>query len=56
MTRAAVERSKHPSKMVPVLGTNRIERIQSAASALAIDLDVQDWFFVWTASTGREVP
>ncbi|WP_232379455.1 aldo/keto reductase [Polyangium fumosum] len=47
---------KHPSKMVPVLGTNRIDRIRTAASALAIELDLQDWFFLWTASTGWEVP
>ncbi|MDI1479735.1 aldo/keto reductase [Polyangium sp. y55x31] len=47
---------EHPSKMVPVVGTNRIDRIRGAASALAIDLDLQDWFFLWTASNGWEVP
>lgn len=47
---------RHPSRIIPVLGTNRIERVTSAARALSLSLDIQDWFAVWSASTGREVP
>jgi predicted oxidoreductase len=47
---------RHPSRIIPVLGTNRPERITSAARALSVQLEVQDWFAVWSASTGREVP
>jgi predicted oxidoreductase len=46
----------HPSRIVPVLGTNRIERITSAAHALSLRMDPQDWFAVWSAATGAEVP
>ncbi|XXY46760.1 aldo/keto reductase [Sorangium sp. So ce269] len=47
---------RHPARIVPVLGTNRIDRIEAAAKALDTALDPQDWFAVWTASTGAEVP
>ncbi|MCG8417124.1 MAG: aldo/keto reductase [Proteobacteria bacterium] len=47
---------KHPSGIIPVLGSNRPERITSAARALDIDLDIQDWFAVWVAATGSEMP
>lgn len=46
----------HPARIVPVLGTNRPERIASAARAMDIDLDIQDWFGIWSAATGTEVP
>lgn len=46
----------HPAEIIPVLGTNQIERIRSASGALDILLDPQDWFAVWSASTGAEVP
>lgn len=47
---------RHPSRMVVVLGTNREERIESAVGAHAVDLELQDWFAVWSASTGEPVP
>jgi predicted oxidoreductase len=47
---------KHPANIIPVLGTNKLERIAAAASALSFEMDVQDWFSVWSASTGAEVP
>ncbi|PTL83627.1 aldo/keto reductase family oxidoreductase [Vitiosangium sp. GDMCC 1.1324] len=47
---------RHPSRIIPVLGTNQLERITSAARALSLPLELQDWFAVWSASTGAEVP
>ncbi|ACY17620.1 aldo/keto reductase [Haliangium ochraceum] len=47
---------RHPARIVPVLGTNQPERIAAAARALEISWDIQDWFAVWSASTGAEVP
>lgn len=46
----------HPSGIVPVLGTNRPERIKAAAGALELELELQDWFAIWSASTGAPVP
>jgi predicted oxidoreductase len=47
---------RHPAKIIPVLGTQRLERIQSAARALSLRMDTQDWFSVWSASSGAPVP
>lgn len=47
---------RHPAKIIPVLGTQRPERITSAARALSLTMDTQDWFAVWSASAGAPVP
>jgi predicted oxidoreductase len=46
----------HPSRPLPVIGTNKIERIQSAAKADTITLEREDWYALWEASQGRKVP
>jgi predicted oxidoreductase len=46
----------HPARIVPVLGTGQLERIQKAARAAAIELTREQWFNIWRASTGQEVP
>jgi len=45
----------HPSGILPVLGTSRIERIKSAVAATQIKLEREEWFMLWRASTGKEV-
>lgn len=47
---------QHPARPMPVLGTGRIERIRAAVDAETITLDRQQWFALWEASTGHEVP
>ncbi len=46
----------HPARFVPVLGTGRLSRIRKAADALALTLSRDQWFDIWCASTGRDVP
>lgn len=46
---------RHPSNIVPVIGTNRIDRISSAAQAADIDMDRVTWYEIYTAALGREV-
>jgi predicted oxidoreductase len=46
----------HPSRPLPVIGTNKIERIQSAAQACEIQLEREDWFALWEAAQGRRIP
>jgi predicted oxidoreductase len=46
----------HPSRPLPVIGTNKLERIQSAAKADDIVLERQDWFTLWEAAQGRRIP
>lgn len=45
----------HPSKIVPVIGTTKFERIQEAKGAMDIELSREDFYKIWTASTGKEV-
>ena len=47
---------RHPTKIMPVVGTGRIERLRTAASASNMDMSREDWFKLWEASTGEEVP
>ena len=46
----------HPSHPLPVIGTNRLERLRSAALADAIVLEREDWYALWEAAQGRQVP
>ncbi|MCO4838252.1 MAG: aldo/keto reductase [Oceanospirillaceae bacterium] len=46
---------KHPCNILPVMGTNNLERIKSLSSALKVSLDRQAWFEIYTASLGHEV-
>jgi predicted oxidoreductase len=45
----------HPSQIVPVIGTTKFERIQEASKAMQIELTREDFYKLWTASTGKEV-
>lgn len=46
---------QHPSRPLPVLGTNRISRIHSLADAEKLTLTRQQWFAIWEASAGHPV-
>ena len=45
----------HPAKILPILGTNNIDRISSISDATKVELDRQDWFRLYEASLGQEV-
>ncbi len=47
---------KHPAHIIPVLGTGNPDRIRGAAGALDLELSRDQWFRIWTASAGQEVP
>jgi predicted oxidoreductase len=46
----------HPARIVPVLGTTRIERLRDAADSIRHRLDRQQWFTLWEAASGHPVP
>ena len=46
---------RHPSQPLPILGSRRIEVARDAMAALALRLDAQQWWRVWTAAVGHEV-
>jgi predicted oxidoreductase len=45
----------HPSKILPVIGTTKIERLLQAKEANNIQLEREDWFELYAASVGEEV-
>lgn len=47
---------RHPSGILPVMGTSKIERLQSAIAAANIKLEAEEWFMLWEASAGKQVP
>lgn len=46
----------HPSCPLPIIGTNKLERIQSVAKAATIQLEREDWYGLWEAAKGHGVP
>lgn len=47
---------KHPAKVHPVIGTTNKKRMELAAKAIKIDLELQDWFALLVAAQGHDVP
>lgn len=46
---------QHPSGIHPVLGTSKAVRVKAAIEALQINLEREEWYMLWRASTGKEV-
>jgi predicted oxidoreductase len=46
---------RHPAKILPVLGTNSLERIAKISDATKVDLTRVQWFQLYEAALGREV-
>lgn len=45
----------HPAHIIPVIGTTKFERIETAKNAMDIELTREDFYQLWQASTGHEV-
>ncbi|NOD94436.1 oxidoreductase [Ruegeria sp. HKCCD4884] len=46
----------HPANILPVLGTNNLDRIKRASDALKVKLDREAWYRLYEAALGQEVP
>ncbi len=46
----------HPAKILPVVGTNNLERIGKLPDAMRINIDRETWFEIYPAAQGHEVP
>ncbi len=46
----------HPARIVPVVGTGRMERVENALETMKIRLGREDWFRILRASRGEDVP
>ncbi|UHS58941.1 aldo/keto reductase [Agrobacterium vaccinii] len=47
---------RHPAKILPVLGTNNLQRIAAISQASQVTMDRQMWFELYTLAKGHEVP
>jgi len=47
---------KHPSEIIPIMGSTKINRLKSAYDAVRINIEREEWFMLWRASMGHEVP
>jgi predicted oxidoreductase len=46
----------HPARILPVMGTNTLDRIRALSDALTLEIDRETWFELYTAALGHEVP
>ena len=47
---------QHPSNIIPVAGTVNVSRIQQLVKATNLQLELEDWFAIWSESIGVKVP
>jgi predicted oxidoreductase len=47
---------RHPSGIVPVVGTIQSDRIRDAATADAVELSREDWYKILLAARGEGLP
>lgn len=47
---------QHPAHIIPVAGTANVTRMKALMKATELSLEIEDWFAVWSASMGKEVP
>ncbi|MEI7499656.1 MAG: aldo/keto reductase [Bacteroidota bacterium] len=47
---------KHPASIIPIVGSSKIERIKLAVEALNTDISLEQWYRIYIASTGTELP
>jgi predicted oxidoreductase len=39
-----------------VIGTTKVERYKNALSAMNIDFEIEDWFYLLAAFRGHDIP
>jgi len=46
----------HPAGIIPLVGSNKPEHIREAAGADRIELSREDWYRLWIAARGKNIP
>ena len=46
---------KHPATILPILGTNNLQRIATLSDALKVEMSREDWFVLYESALGCEV-
>jgi predicted oxidoreductase len=47
---------RHPAKILPVMGTNNLQRIATISDALRVEINRETWFELYSHALGRGVP
>lgn len=47
---------RHPTRPMPIIGSNKMSRIDEAIAGSRIHLDIQDWYEITEAASNQEVP
>ncbi|WP_094711706.1 aldo/keto reductase family oxidoreductase [Hahella sp. CCB-MM4] len=47
---------KHPANILPIIGSGSWERIESAVSSAKLQMSREDWYQIYEASAGQELP
>ena len=47
---------RHPAGVIPIVGTQRVDRIREAAAATTVELDRADWYELLAAARGERLP
>lgn len=47
---------RHPAKPLPITGSGRLAALKEGVAALGVTLSNQDWYRLWVAARGHDVP
>jgi predicted oxidoreductase len=47
---------KHPTQILPVVGSGKMQRIKSAVAGLNLDMSLEQWYMIYVAALGKELP
>lgn len=47
---------KHPAGIIPVVGSGNLDRIKAACESLDLDMSLEQWYRIFAASRGKELP
>ncbi len=45
----------HPARIIPIIGSGRIERIKHAIASIELQMDQEQWYRIYIASKGQEL-
>ncbi len=47
---------KHPAGIIPIAGTGKIEHLRTAVKSGEVELSIEEWFDIYIAGMGNDVP
>ncbi|NPD46811.1 MULTISPECIES: aldo/keto reductase family oxidoreductase [unclassified Lentimicrobium] len=47
---------KHPAQVIPIVGSGKLRRIKTAVEAQSIEMNMEQWYRIYIAAYGEELP